>query len=378
MNSKTTSKSSLLRIQLRVLILDVLVLMILCAPCVLLLFLGNRSDSVSPYLSEIASQTTNQWRFVRYVILVCGYAMLLEGGLRILQSRLSKHLSTMPLILLMAAIYGLTHFKFHLMGCIYATTLGLITASFFDRTNRIGSLMIWHACWEIVAIGGVIISGTLTGGDCRTALLFEYKSQQIQAGKLIHVDDWGWVDEAHLVGDKIERLTETLYEKRGQTWTTSFDQHFLRMFRKNVCVSQTYRFTIPSNATAATCHAMAASARIQACLRHESHQSKEFSISGTPLSAYSFEDLPTVLYSIYVTRLNASSDYEKNPSTTITADLLRWNIEGRKLVNMPVRETAHFTPLNQEVADSLTQELERIQEVAQWVTYDGLAKSSKN
>ena len=291
MNSKTTSKSRSLRIQLRELILDVLVLMVLCAPCVLLLFWDNDSNDVSPYLSEVASQTTGQWRFLRYVLLVCGYAMLLEGGLRILQSRLRKYLSATPLILLMAAIYGLTHFKFHLMGCIYATSVGLITASFFHQTNRIGSLMIWHACWEIVAIGGVIVSGTLNHGDCRTALLFEYKSQQIQAGRLMYVDDWGWVDESHLVASKIEQLAETLYEKRGQTWTTSFEQHFYRMFRKNVCVSQTYRFAIPSNATVETCHAMAASARIQACLRHENDQSKEFVISGTPLSAYSFEDL---------------------------------------------------------------------------------------
>ena len=378
MNSKTTSKSSSLRIQQRVLILDVLVLMILCAPCVLLLFFGNRSDSVSPYLSEVASQTTKQWRFVRYVFLVCGYAMLLEGGLRILQSRLGKHLSTVPLILIVAAIYGLTHFKFHLMGCIYATSVGLVTAIFFHRTNRIGSLMVWHACWELVAIGGVIVCGTLTSGDCRTALLFEYKSQQIQAGVLIHVDDWGWVDESHLVGDKIERLTKTLYEKRGQNWTTIFDQWFQRMFRKNVCISQTYQFVIPPDATLETCHAMAASAWNQACLRHENDQSKEFAISGNPLSAYSFEDLSTVLYSVYVTRPNAPSDFEKNPTPSIVADLSRWNSQGHNLVNMRVRETTDFTPLKQEVADSLTQELEKIRGAAQWVTYDGHTWSKEN
>ena len=371
MNSKTTSKSSSLRIQLREMILDVLVLMVLCAPCVLLLFWDNDSNGVSPYLSEVASQTTGQWRFLRYVLLVCGYAMLLEGGLRNLQSRLRKYLSATPLILLMAAIYGLTHFKFHLIGCIYATSVGLITASFFHRTNRIGSLMIWHACWEIVAIGGVIVSGTLNHGDCRTALLLEYKSQQIQAGRLMYVDDWGWVDESHLVGSKIEQLAETLYEKRSQTWTTSFEQHFYRMFRKNVCVSQTYRFAIPSNATVETCHAMAASARIQACLRHENDQSKEFVISGTPLSAYSFEDLSTVLYSIYVTRPNTSSDFKTNPTPSIAADLSRWNSQGRRLINMRVRETADFAPLDQEVANSLTQELEKIREAAQWVTYKG-------
>jgi len=167
-NSPTTSKSDSCLIQLRVLILDVLVLMLLCAPCVLLLLLGDRSDGVSLYLSEVASQTTGQWRFGRYVLLVCGYAMLLEGGLRILQSRLRKYLSATPLILLMAAIYGMTHFKFHLTGCIYATSVGLVTACFYHRTGRIGSLMVWHAFWELVAIGGVIISGTLINGDCQT------------------------------------------------------------------------------------------------------------------------------------------------------------------------------------------------------------------
>lgn len=369
MNSHTTSKSSSLCTNLRVLILDVLVLLVLCSPCVLLLFWDSGSDGVFPYLSEVASQTSDQWRFVRYLFLVCGYAMLLEGTLRILQSRLNKHLSAIPLVLLMAAIYGLTHFKFHLVGCIYATTVGLITASFFHRTERIGSLMIWHACWELVAIGGVIIGGTLTSGDCRTALLFEYKSQQIQAGKLMHVDDWGWVDESHFVANKIEHLTETLYKKRGQTWTATIDQHFHRMFRKNVCVSQTYQFTIPPDVTVETCHAMAASARIQACLRHENIQSKELAIFGTPLSAYSFEDLSTVLYSIYVTRPTGACDYQTNPNPSIAADLSRWNIEGRKLVNMPVRETANFTPLDPEVAESLRLELEKIRMSAQWVSY---------
>jgi len=165
--------------------------MAICAPCVLLLLWGDRSDGASPYISEVVSQTTNQWRFLRYVFLVCGYAVLLEGSLRILQSRLSKSLAATPLILLMAAIYGLTHFKFHLMGFVYATSVGLITAYFFHRTERIGSLIIWHACWELVAIGGVIVSGALINGDCQTALMFEYKTQQVQAGKLVHVDGWG-------------------------------------------------------------------------------------------------------------------------------------------------------------------------------------------
>jgi len=175
-----------------------------------------------------------------------------------------------------------------------------------------------------------------------------------------------------------DQLTETLYEKRGQTWTPSFDMHFYGVFRKTVCVSQTYRFTIPPDATVETCHAMAASAWIQACLRHESQQSKEFAISGTPLSAYSFEDLSTVLYSIYVTRPNVLSRYEKNPSPSIADDLLRWNSQGRNLVVVRVREAANFKPLNQEVADSLTRELARIREAAQWVTFDGITQSNEN
>ena len=116
---------------------------------------------------------------------------------------------------------------------------------------------------------------------------------------------------------------------------------------------------------------MAASARIQACLRHENDQSKEFVISGTPLSAYSFEDLSTVLYSIYVTRPNTSSDFKTNPTPSIAGDLSRWNSQGRRLINMRVRDTVDFAPLDQEVANSLTQELEKIREAAQWVTYKG-------
>ena len=72
-----------------------------------------------------------------------------------------------------------------------------------------------------------------------------------------------------------------------------------------------------------------------------------------------------------MTRPNTSSDFKTNPTPSIAADRSRWNSQGRRLINMPVRETADFTPLDQDVADSLTQELEKIREAAQWVTYDG-------
>ena len=143
---------------LRILILDVVVLGVVCAPCVLLLLAADHSSGISPYISEVASQATDPWRLIQYAITVCLYAMLLEGALRILQSRLRPLVAPMPLVLLMAVIYGATHLKFHLVGFIYATSIGLITAWFFDRTQRIRSLMIWHACWELAAIGFVILT----------------------------------------------------------------------------------------------------------------------------------------------------------------------------------------------------------------------------
>ena len=74
------------------------------------------------------------------------------------------------------------------------------------------------------------------------------------------------------------------------------------------------------------------------------------------------------VYSIYVTRPKVLSDFQAFPTPSIAADLSRWKSQGRSLVNTRVREPANFTPLNQEVADSLTQELERIREAAKWVT----------
>ena len=353
---------------LRILILDVVVLGIVCAPCILILSAADNSSGVSPYISEVASHATNQWRLIRYVLLVCGYAMLLEGALRILQSHLRQRVPAVPLVLMMAVLYGVTHLKFNFVGCVYATSVGLITAWFFHRTQRIGSLVIWHACWELTAIGFVLLSGTLTSGDCRSAILFEYKSQQVEAGKLIHVDGWGWVDKPHLAGREIERLTEELYARRGQTWTTNFSFTYKRMFRAPFINTQAFSFAIPPDATVETCHAMAGAALIHACLCHEYQQSQDVAIFGTPLSAYSFEDLPTVLYSICATSPDNLEAVEKNLTTAVEEDLNRWKTEGYDLVNHRVRTLAQFIPLSQEADDLLTKKLEAIRKASKWVT----------
>ena len=340
-----------------VLLRDVLLLGILCAPFAFLLMLNGGNSGSGPYISEVASNVTNEWQFLKYVVYVISYAMLLEGSLRLLQARLGKHMAAIPLVLLMAAIYGATHFKFHLAGCVYASSVGLVTACFFQKSGRFPSLMVWHACWELAAIGFVVISGTMFSGECRTALLFEYKNQQMEAGKLLYAEGWGWVDQTHLASDEIRELTQTLYSNRGQTLVESITHRHKRFFFSDACDTYTFRFEIPIDASEQTCQAMAASARIQACIRNEDTQGQGYAILGATLSSYSFEDLPTELYSAFVTRPDASAFVFSSGNKN------RWQAEGKRLVSVRITSVRDFEPLDPTVHQALREYLDVIEQL---------------
>ena len=336
---------------------DVSLLGILCAPLALLLLFNSDENGSGPYITEVASNATNEWRILTYIFYVCCYAIVLEGALRLIQTWLGKHLPAIPLVLLMAAIYGATHFKFHWVGCVYATAVGLITACFFQKSGRFLSLIVWHACWELAAIGSVVLIGALFGGECRTALLFEYKNQQIETGQLVHVEGWGWIDQAHLATNEIQKLTQTIYANRGQTFSESITHRHKQMFFGAACDTYTFRFEVPADASEQTCQAMAASARIQACIRNEEAQGEGYAILGTPLSSYSFEDLPTVLYSAFVTRTGGRDFVFSSDSQS------RWQTEGNRLVNAPVTLVSDFEPLDVVVARELLQYLDEIEQL---------------
>ena len=138
--------------------IDVIALCLSCSLCVpiLLLPVAGSQSGTDAYLDEVR-RATEDGRFAKYLLAICCYALVLEFVLRTVQKWISRWLSPLQLVTVMAVLYGVTHLRFHWLGFVYATAVGAVTARYFTRNPRILSFMIWHGVWELIAVAYVLL-----------------------------------------------------------------------------------------------------------------------------------------------------------------------------------------------------------------------------
>jgi len=272
--------------------------------------------------------------------------------------------------LIAAALYGATHLKFHLLGFVYATCVGVVAACFFHRHRRVASLMAWHVTWNVVAIGSVILCAFFFEGDCRTQLLVEYKRQQIASGQHRFAEGWGWYDKSHFDPELVLQLSEKLYAKRGQTVTHDFVLQFSRAFRSRKKHELVYLIAVPDNATLTGCHRLASAAFLQASFEHEATQAREPVFSGARLSAFSPDDASAALLSVMVTdpERELSIDVEATAHLSTESSLQRWADEGPVEVNNRIVVPEDFVPKTKEWRRLLQEILAEINQVSAQVS----------
>lgn len=298
---------------------------------------GGGSGGLGPYLQAVGEASVSPWALARYCAIIACYSAGLEFVLRRLiqrpistRGRWGAHLAG-PVA---ALVYGLTHAIYHPAGVFYALVLGGVTATAFARLKDWRPLALWHVQWNALAIGGTLLLALWGPGDPRTAALVAYKADQIREGKLVYAEDWGWVDRTHLAHDQLDR---------AEAWAQGHAGDELRLeaavsdiLGGRTPVVRTYDLRVPARTEEAV-WATACAVVIDFNRDYESAQQARPWWTGAPMSAFQFEDLPSVLRACLDRRPGASPP---SLQTDVASLLRRWEAEGPSRVAEPVRDLA--------------------------------------
>ena len=294
---------------------------------------GGGEGGMGPYLEAVGHAAVTPGRLLLYCAGIAAYSALLELGLRsLVQEPIARRTGRLAHLAVPAAAlaYALTHAIYHPAGVLYAALLGTGTALAYAWLRDWRPLALWHVQWNALAIGGTLILALWGPGDPRDAALFAYKAEAIERGTLVHAPGWGWVDRTHLPHEQLDQalawtrglpgdplvLDAVLTDARGQRTPLA------------------HPYALPATARDAR-HAWALSCAVVLDFhaRHEQAQADQPWWTGTRLSAFQFDDLPSVL--------RACLDREPGATpaalTTDLADLrTRWHREGHDLVRTPI------------------------------------------
>lgn len=354
------------------LITDVATLFLIGFVSLLVLFLigGESGSGLDPYYREVARNCLSITKLLKYIFLTGMYAAFLEIVLRLIQYVSQERLGKVAGVSIAAAIYGLTHLKFHLSGAIYAGILGFGTACFFYRTGRWKSLVFWHVCWELVAIGFVIGNAMFVESHCRHVAVHEYKSSQIAEGNLFFVDQWGWADRQHMPSEKIVALRKNLLEDRGHSVRHMTTHVAVDVWHRSKRLDYVYQITVPANATESEYHAVAAFVIWDAAVRFETYQSQQSVLVGTRLSAFAVEDMSSTLLIAYTLQPDQHSPViipKHQLAQNSRYALQRWRDEGLTLVEKKIVHLNDFQPRGEAVQRDLKSFIDRMKRTARWV-----------
>lgn len=331
--------------RLRSWLLAVLALDALGLGCVLVTWFlaGGGEGGLGPYLQAVGNAAVTPTRLLLYCAGIALYSAGLELVLRRalqgplagwLVRRASARAAPWLAGAAAAAAYALTHMIYHPAGVAYAAVLGAGTAATFAWLRDWRPLALWHVQWNALAIAGTLFLALWGPGDARDAVLFAYKADRIERGTLVHAPGWGWVDRTHLPHEQLDEALAWAGGRPGDR--LHLDAELTHILGGRVPIARTYRLQAPA---ADDHHAWALSCAVvlDFHVHHEQAQAGQPWWTGTPLSAFQFDDLPSVLRACMDRRPGAEA---LAIETDLVALRARWAREGLEKVRTPVREVA--------------------------------------
>lgn len=253
--------------------------------------LGLGPGGFGPYLAEVARFTDDLPTLALYTGAMILYGALVEVLLRAaLQRPLTRRFGPRAGVLAPALAYAAWHLRYGLAGALYGLALGLWTARTFHRHRRLAPLIAWHLQWDALALGATLALALASPGPARDAVNLRYKTRLVEAGRLQHVPGWGWVDAAHYHGAR-KRLCRAF---EGLADPTPFELRasFARVDGSLMTATERYQATAPLSPEARL--EAAAAVTLHAAFMDERSQQEAPLLSALPMSAWNFEDLPSV------------------------------------------------------------------------------------
>lgn len=168
-----------------------------------MVFVGgyDGKTGLAPYWREVCRHLITPQQILLYACALVVGSFFLEFFLREIVQRKFAQQSRRDLrglgVVIVALLYGATHAVFNYTGVVYATLLGTITAVAYQRVNNWRILAIWHAQWNLLAVGGTLFLLFFPSLPPRSQLLYQYKYNEIKKGNLRYRPDWGWIDKQH-------------------------------------------------------------------------------------------------------------------------------------------------------------------------------------
>lgn len=305
--------------------------------CVLLTWglAGGGEGGMGPYLQAVGRAAVSLPDLIVYCALIGAYSAVLELALRrLVQEPLARAGGRVAGLSVPAAAiaYALTHAVYHPAGVVYAGILGLGSALAYAWCRDWRALGLWHVQWNALAIVGTLILALWGPGDARTAALVAYKADRIDAGQLVYADGWGWVDRSHMPHDQLDAAERWAGGDRGAR--LELTAKLSNVFGGRVPITRTYTLSA-DHLDRDGRWAVACAVVLDFHTQHERAQSEQPWWTGTPMSGFQFDDLPSVLRACLDRRPGA----EPMPLQT-DRDVLhaRWEREGAERVVEAITE----------------------------------------
>ena len=320
----------------------------LCAGLVLVGFVAafGLRGAFGPYIDELGAFTRSMGTIVFYTLAVVAYAVLVEVVLRgLVQTPAARRFGPLAGGAAATLLYILLHLRYGWMGGAYALGVGAASAWIYARSGqRVWVMVLWHVQWDLLAIG-VAFSMALAGpGVMRDAVNHAHKTHLVRAGRLQHLPGWGWVDTSHYHGAqrRMCAIHQHLRDHPGEpVWLKGV---FARADGSLIHLSESFA---PTPELSPDRHLQeAARLALLMARRDEEAQASAGFFSALQISAWNFDDLPSVQRAAldalsepdFVSRCEAidvptPEGFEVPRATADPAlNTARWDKEGRERV----------------------------------------------
>lgn len=173
------------------------------------------APSVStPYLAEVARNVQNPADLALYCAFLCLFAVGREVlGRGVAQRLVAGRFGVVAGVIVGTLVVSAVHLRYGVIAAAYGASTALVGSIFYARTRELRTLLVWHVQWDLAAVAAVCVLAMALPGAARTELLFVYKGQQVERGKLVHSPEHGWIDTLH--ADPKELATVAAALERG-------------------------------------------------------------------------------------------------------------------------------------------------------------------
>jgi hypothetical protein len=158
------------------------------------------SQGFESYLIEVAFFSASIQHLILYLCALLCYAIGIEFLLRTTQEWLAQRISAWLAVLIISALYALSHLRHGLTGCIYALPIGIIGAILYQKWRDWKIFALWHIQWNFGTVGLFIFFTLLNVSPYSDAVSYTYKRTLMKKERIVYRKEVGWIDSAHYWG----------------------------------------------------------------------------------------------------------------------------------------------------------------------------------